>query len=146
MENPVFIHFYYENWFTNNFIYSKSMLMGDFATSDLAGESRESCFPIQTYKDFSTTMTELGLKKVPAAITAGLAATPDNNVYPCGLKAGIYSNMDSFAMADPTGTNLEISTQGLYYKMYEDYFKKRTGTWTDTTDGMFFFEWQLEIV
>ena len=93
MENPLFIYFDYENWFTSYFIYWKSMLMGDFATSDLPGESRNSCFPIKTYKDFSTRMTDLGLKKVPAAITAGLAATPNDNVYPCGLKAGIYSNM-----------------------------------------------------
>ena len=49
-------------------------------------------------------------------------------------------------MADPSGNNLEISTKGLYYHRYKDYIKKRTGTWTDTTDGMFFFEWQLEIV
>jgi hypothetical protein len=93
MGTPVFIYFDYENWFTSYFIYWKSMLMGDFATSDLAGESRKSCYPIQTYKDFSDTMIDLGLKKIPAAISTGLAVTPTNNVYPCGLKAGIYSNM-----------------------------------------------------
>jgi len=145
MKTPVYIYFDYENWFTSYFIYWKSMLMSDFVTTDLPAESRESCYPIQTNKDFKDRMTQLGLKNVPAAVQAAALSNPTANVYPCGLKAGIYSNMDTFAIADNTGTALTISTDGLYYSGYKDYIKNRSGNWVDVRDGRY-VSWMIPAI
>lgn len=119
--------------------------MSDFQTSDISYESRTSCYPIQTNKEFKERMTELGLKKVPASVTTAAATLPDANVYPCGLKAGIYSNMDSFAIASNAGTPYTISTDGLYYSGYKDYIKNRSGNWVDVTDGRY-VSWMIPAI
>lgn len=89
-EGPIFVYLSYRAFYTGYYIFSRSQSLANVYGDFLQEIDNTECYPVHDAMDFKEALQAYKMTKIPEWISN---AKDTDNVFPCGLKAALYSNI-----------------------------------------------------